>query len=120
MKNQQDPVAMEDHEYPDWLWGILDKKASDQDSLDGEGDLFSKSKKQRRVAAKALRKRQLLNPDSLVPKVPLYEQSIDLYAGDGTVDGANQAAAARRELTKAMRDHRRSKIKEANFLKAMG
>lgn len=56
----------------------------------------------------------------LIPKVPLYEQTIDLPAGDGTLFGAVQAAEARDELTKAMRNKRRASIKEANFLKAMG
>lgn len=61
-----------------------------------------------------------MNPELLAPKVPLYEQTIDLPAGDGSLEGAVQAAGAREELTKAMRDKRRANIKEANFLKAMG
>jgi len=79
----------------------------------------AKSKKQRQRAAKALRKQQLLNPEGLAPKVPLYEQSIDLPAGDGTVGGAMEAGEARGELVKSMRDNRRKKIKEQNFLRAM-
>jgi large subunit ribosomal protein L54 len=55
-----------------------------------------------------------------VPKVPIYEQTIDLPAGDGTLEGAVKAAEAREELTKALRNKRRAAIKEANFLKAMG
>jgi len=51
--------------------------------------------------------------------VPVYEQSIDLPSGDGTLQGAREAGEARQELTKAMRDKRRSKIKEDNFLKGM-
>ena len=61
-----------------------------------------------------------MNPDALVPKVPLYEQSVDLPGGDGSVDGAKQAGEARSGLTKAMRDKRRKAIKEDNFLRAMG
>lgn len=61
-----------------------------------------------------------MNPGMMVPKVPLYEQTIDLPASDGTLEGAVQAADARGELTKAMRNKRRATIKEANFLKAMG
>ena len=86
----------------------------------GANAAIAKSKKQRRVAAKALRKKQLLNPESLAPKVPIYEQSIDLPRGDGTVQGAKEAKEARDELTTAMRNKRRSKIKEDNFLRAMG
>jgi len=61
-----------------------------------------------------------MNPGMLVPKVPLYEQTVDLPAGDGSLAAAVQASSAREELTKAMRNKRRASIKEANFLKAMG
>jgi large subunit ribosomal protein L54 len=50
----------------------------------------------------------------------LYEQTIDLPAGDGSLEGSIKAQDAREELTKAMRNKRRATIKEANFLKAMG
>ncbi|KAI5205699.1 hypothetical protein E4T39_02801 [Aureobasidium subglaciale] len=123
IKGKNDPVALEDSEYPTWLWGILKKKGGESaGAADAsvEGDLFSKSKKQRRVAAKALRKQQLLNPGALAPKVPLHEQTIDLPAGDGSLNGAIEAMEARDALTKSMRKNRRAKIKEANFLKAMG
>lgn len=82
--------------------------------------MIAKSKKQRRVAAKRLRKEQAMNPEMMIPKVPIYEQTIDLPVGDGSLAGAVQAADARAELTKAMRNKRRATIKEANFLKAMG
>ena len=55
----------------------------------------------------------------LTPKVPIYEQSIDLPAGDGTVQGAVNAVKAREDLRKAMRVKRRTTIKEGNFLKSM-
>ncbi|KAI4851090.1 hypothetical protein E4T45_05225 [Aureobasidium sp. EXF-8846] len=122
IKGKNDPVALEDGEYPSWLWGILKKKAGESatDAGSVEGDLFSKSKKQRRVAAKALRKQQMTNPEALAPKIPLHEQTIDLPAGDGSLQGAIEAMEARDALTKSMRKNRRAKIKEANFLKAMG
>ncbi|PIB00627.1 hypothetical protein CB0940_01741 [Cercospora beticola] len=121
MKNKQDPVALEDHEYPSWLWTALHDKGDTPGGQpkDAEGDLFSKSKKQRRIAAKALRKQQLLDPEALAPKVPLYEQSIDLPGADGTLEGNKEAYRAQEELTKAMREKRRSKIKEDNFLREM-
>jgi large subunit ribosomal protein L54 len=81
--------------------------------------IFIAKSKTKRLKAKKARKQALLNPESMVPKVPLHEQSIDLPAGDGTVEGALDAAKARHELTKAMRGKRRASIKEANFLKAM-
>ncbi|KAF2204197.1 hypothetical protein GQ43DRAFT_438185 [Delitschia confertaspora ATCC 74209] len=118
LKNKSDPIAMEDHEYPSWLWDILKRQEKSADSAK-EGDLFSKSKKQRRIAAKRLRKEQAANPESFMPKIPIYEQTVDLPAGDGSVEGAFKAAEAREELHKAMRVKRRAAIKEANFLQSM-
>ncbi|KAI9676551.1 MAG: hypothetical protein M1817_000710 [Caeruleum heppii] len=132
MKNKTDPVAMEESEYPGWLWGCLDagpgKKGGSGDGKGGEeeGDLFSKSKNQRRLAAKRLRKEALLD-SSLDPnaahasrKIPLEEQSIDLPSNaSGTVGGALEALQHREKLRKAMRGKRRGGIKEANFLRGM-
>ncbi|KAF1951943.1 hypothetical protein CC80DRAFT_480409 [Byssothecium circinans] len=119
LKDKSDPVAMADDEYPEWLWTILDRQEKKGEGA-GAGDLFSKSKKQRRLAAKRLRKEQLANPELLVPKVPVYEQTVDLPASDGSLEGAVKAIEARDGLTKAMRGKRRADIKEKNFLKAMG
>lgn len=80
----------------------------------------AKSKKQRQRTAKALRKRAAQNPEALAPKVPLYEQSVDLPGGDGSLQGSKEAGDARGGLTKALRDKRRKAIKEDNFLRAMG
>ena len=46
LKNQEPPVAKEDNEYPNWLWGLLDDKKSGSKGGEeggGEGDLFCKS-----------------------------------------------------------------------------
>lgn len=111
---------MEDSAYPSWLWGVLDsKKKESTANSEGDGDLFSKSKKQRRIAAKALRKQHMLHPEMLQKKIPLYEQSVDLPRGDGSLEGAREALRGREELTRSMRVARRKGIKEANFLKAM-
>lgn len=124
LKGKQDPIALEDHEYPPWLWTVLEQSAASKDSKAGadEGDLFSKSKKQRRAAAKALRKQQLLNPESLAPKIPLHEQTIDLPSGgkNSSFESNLDASSARSQLTKSMRTQRRAKIKEANFLTSVG
>lgn len=41
LKNKQDPIAMEDHEYPAWLWTVLaDKSDADGNEASAEGDLF--------------------------------------------------------------------------------
>ncbi|PNS18540.1 54S ribosomal protein L37, mitochondrial [Sphaceloma murrayae] len=129
LKGKTDPLAMEDKEYPPWLWTLLvDSKREGAEVAQGEGDLYAKSAKQRRKAAKALRKKEMAmaaSGKSLAPAVPLEEQSIDLPAGDSlgasprAVEVNLQASAVRQDVTKALRKKRRAKIKEMNFLKGM-
>ncbi|CZR65907.1 related to mitochondrial ribosomal protein L37p [Phialocephala subalpina] len=125
MKGKDDPVALKEEEYPEWLWRCLDVKKADDGEGGVEGDEFSKSKKLRRKAAKRQRKLEaarLASGDmsSLEPKIPLTQQSIDLPANEeGTIKGALEAGDKREELREAMRRERRSKIKESNFLKGM-
>lgn len=78
--------------------------------------LPAKSKKQRRIASKAARARSGNASQSIA--VPLHEQSIDLPAGSGE-EQTREAQDARDNLTKSMRNARRKKIKEANFLRGM-
>ncbi|RYO88328.1 hypothetical protein DL766_008503 [Monosporascus sp. MC13-8B] len=125
-KNKADPVAMADDAYPEWLWRCLDvQKRADEQDADDAGDEFSKSKKQRRLAAKrqrALEARLLAegNLEALAPKIPLQQQSVNLPANEaGTVEGAVAAAAVREELRRAMRRERKAKIKESNYLRSM-
>lgn len=40
-KNKTDPVAMEDSEYPAWLWNVLKSEAGNEE--DAVGDLFCRS-----------------------------------------------------------------------------
>ena len=42
LKNQQDPVAMADEEYPDWLWTVLEKQEMKGEAA-AAGDLFCMS-----------------------------------------------------------------------------
>lgn len=42
MKNKPEVFALEDHEYPDWLWGLLDE-AKARSKADGSAHLSSKS-----------------------------------------------------------------------------
>jgi large subunit ribosomal protein L54 len=115
IKGKTDPVAMEDHEYPEWLWAVLKPKEKDGDEA-VDADLYSKSKNKRTKAKKALKAK---GAQEVTLKIPLYEQTIDLPSGDGTEAGNLEAARARQELTKAMREKRRATIKEANFLRTM-
>lgn len=125
-KNRTDPVALADDAYPAWLWKCLEvQKKADEEADDDAGDEFSKSKKQRRLAAKRQRtmEARLLaegNLEALAPKIPLQHQSINLPANEeGTTVGAVAAQQAREDLRKAMRKERRAKIKESNYLKSM-
>ncbi|KAI3329826.1 mitochondrial ribosomal protein L37-domain-containing protein [Ustulina deusta] len=125
-KNQTDPVALADDEYPEWLWTCLDvQKKADEGEADDAGDEFSKSKKQRRLAAKRQRALELRliaegNIEALAPKIPLQQQTVNLAANEeGTTEGAVAATAAREELRRAMRRERKAKIKESNYLKSM-
>ncbi|MCJ1414855.1 hypothetical protein MMC32_001184 [Xylographa parallela] len=119
-KGKDPPLAKEVHEYPSWLWGLLNKANEGKNEAgDDLGDSYSKSKKERRKAARAALKAANANPESLIPKVPIEQQSIDLPAGDGTLAGALEAVQAREEIRGALRIGRRKKIKEGNFLKAM-
>ncbi|KAI4191019.1 MAG: hypothetical protein L6R41_000408 [Letrouitia leprolyta] len=131
LKNREPPVAKEDHEYPDWLWGILDQgkfgtKGAEEGG--GEGDLFSKSAKQRRIAARAARRSASTTSTVEVqaPPVPLHEQSIDLpsapqnrFGREVDMEAAVKAREAREELTASLRAKRRKSIKEDNFLRSM-
>jgi large subunit ribosomal protein L54 len=40
IKGRDDPVALEDEEYPEWLWHCLDMKTKDSDEEGAVGDLF--------------------------------------------------------------------------------
>ncbi|OAA59334.1 ribosomal protein L37 [Cordyceps fumosorosea ARSEF 2679] len=125
-KGGSDPVAMKDEAYPEWLWSCLDvtKKRTEGDE-DAAGDEFSKSKKQRRLAAKRQKalEAELLasgNLEALQPKIPIQQQSINLQGEEnGTVADNLAAAEKRQELKLAMRKERKAKIKETNYLKSM-
>ncbi|KAK3172641.1 hypothetical protein OEA41_005965 [Lepraria neglecta] len=119
IKAQEAPLAKEDKDYPEWLWGLLKSGEKDGDADGAVGDAFAKSKKQRRLASKAARALKTgSNGANHVVKVPLEEQSIDLPAGIGPYE-TMEAQEAREELNGAMRKARRRRIKEANFLRGM-
>ncbi|OHF01299.1 hypothetical protein CORC01_03332 [Colletotrichum orchidophilum] len=126
LKNKTDPIALPDEEYPDWLWTILEsKKEAIESTEDLSAEMFSKSKKQRKAAAKrqkALEAKVLASGDveALAPKVPLPQQSINLPGEKGgDIEHNLEAATKRDELRKAMRKERKAKIKESNYLKSM-
>ncbi|QPC66737.1 hypothetical protein HYE67_008968 [Fusarium culmorum] len=125
-KAGQDPVAKHDDEYPEWLWSCLDVKKKDADAADADaGDEFSKSKKQRKLAAKRQKAHEakLLaegNLEALAPKIPIQHQSVNILGEENQgVEHNVEAAQKREELKRAMRKERKAKIKETNYLKSM-
>ncbi|KZL70139.1 ribosomal protein subunit L37, partial [Colletotrichum tofieldiae] len=125
-KGRTDPVALRDEEYPEWLWTVLESKKETVESTDDlAAEMFSKSKKQRKAAAKrqkAIEAKLVASGDveALAPKVPLPQQSINLPGEKGgDVEHNLHAATKRDELRKAMRKERKAKIKESNYLKSM-
>ncbi|KAL2374237.1 hypothetical protein RJ035_000189 [Blastomyces gilchristii] len=122
IKNKPDVFAMEDHEYPDWLWGLLDE-AKAKTNADGKADLAAMNKKQRirherKMAALAA---------SQPRKIPLHEQAIDITPADAVpqeqspefLEAAASSISARTQITRSAREARRKSIKEANFLRGM-
>ncbi|KAL9054956.1 MAG: hypothetical protein Q9162_003811 [Coniocarpon cinnabarinum] len=110
MKNGSDPIALEDHEYPDWLWTLLDEPKSTEAAADTKDPrLFAKSARSRRAANKRARKAAMEKGEGEELQVPIYEQSVDLEGGE----------EERRELSRRMREKRRQGIKERNFLSSM-
>jgi large subunit ribosomal protein L54 len=42
LKNAQDPVALEDEQYPEWLWSALERQGEREKGESVEGDLFGR------------------------------------------------------------------------------
>ncbi|KAL3306370.1 ribosomal protein subunit l37 [Colletotrichum asianum] len=125
-KGKTDPVALPDEDYPDWLWTCLETKKETTESADDlAAEMFSKSKKQRKLAAKrqkAIEAKLLASGDTeaLAPKIPMPQQSVNLPGEKGKDVTHNlQALEKREDLRKAMRKERKAKIKETNYLKSM-
>ncbi|KIW86626.1 uncharacterized protein Z519_12751 [Cladophialophora bantiana CBS 173.52] len=103
-------LALEDDEYPEWLWGLLDQTRLGND---GEKvDLSAMTKKQR---IRYEKKQERLLKD-LPKEIPVHEQSKDLT---GPGDDALTSLQRRQEITKNARAARRRSIRENNFLKSM-
>ena len=104
-KNKQDPVAREEHEYPAWLWTVLDEMKWRSTESEDVGDLYcvipskrekivslnvftpfmltvtfliaAKSQKERRIAARHAAKLAEQGA-SKEEKIPILEQTVDL------------------------------------------
>ncbi|KAI9656952.1 MAG: hypothetical protein M1831_004500 [Alyxoria varia] len=109
-KGKEDPVAMEDHEYPDWLWTCLESRRVD-DEMNADDATQKSTKKSKKSKSHAQAHATLQAQQN---RVPLHEQSLDLPSDD-----PQEAENARRKLNKSMREARRKGIKEGNYLKGM-
>ncbi|EFR02186.1 hypothetical protein MGYG_05189 [Nannizzia gypsea CBS 118893] len=126
-KNKQDPIALEDHEYPDWLWTLLDKSAKKSEAGAGSVDVSTMNKKARRKHEKKM----AALAASLPRTIPVHEQATDITpaeynaataTGEAPADHievATAGLATRSEITKSARNARRKAIKESNFLRGL-
>ncbi|QKX57471.1 uncharacterized protein TRUGW13939_04585 [Talaromyces rugulosus] len=123
IKNKPDIVALEDHEYPEWLWKLLDNK-SNNNKKDGGVDVSSLNKKLRKKHDKKMAALAASRPR----KIPVHEQAVDITPAnynssqDGPRDVVAEAAdslAKRETITKSAREARRKGIRESNFLRGL-
>ncbi|OJD22081.1 hypothetical protein ACJ73_06574 [Blastomyces percursus] len=122
IKNKPDVFAMEDHEYPDWLWGLLDE-AKTKTNADGKADVAAMNKKQRIRQERKMAALAASQPR----KIPLHEQAIDITPADTIpqeqspefLEAVASSISTRTQITKSAREARRKSIKEANYLRGM-
>jgi large subunit ribosomal protein L54 len=142
MKNKPEIFALEDSEYPDWLWTLLDDSKKQSTAETGGVDPSSKRISYglqfrhfltpltalNRKLRKRHEKKMAALAASLPRKIPLHEQSIDITpapynrADAGPKDPLAEAAASLEkmsEITKSARDARRKGIRESNFLRGL-
>ncbi|RAK78718.1 mitochondrial 54S ribosomal protein mL54 [Aspergillus fijiensis CBS 313.89] len=122
-KNKPDLLALEDSEYPDWLWGLLDENKKGKTEQGGV-DPSTLNKKQR----KRYEKKMAARAANLPPVIPIHEQANDItpaaYNRDqaeaqDTLVIAAESLEKRTEITRSARDARRKGIREANFLRGL-
>jgi len=124
MKNKPDVVALEDSDYPHWLWGLLDGSEKQSNSGSGGVDVSKMHKKERKRHEKKMAQLAKLQPR----KIPLHEQSIDITSApynslegetNGDIIQAVESLGQRSKITKSARAARRKSIKESNFLRGL-
>ncbi|KAF3481950.1 uncharacterized protein GIQ15_04709 [Arthroderma uncinatum] len=125
-KNKQDPIAMEDHEYPDWLWTLLDSPG--KKAAAGSVDVASMNKKARKkhdkkMAALAAGKPRPIPAHEQATDITPASYNIDPSAGEAqaadNIEAATSGLAVREEITKSARNARKKAIKESNFLRGL-
>ncbi|KAJ9271511.1 hypothetical protein DTO212C5_2303 [Paecilomyces variotii] len=123
-KNKPDLFALDDSEYPEWLWTLLDDKKNQSKTDMGGVDVSTLNKKQR----KRHEKKMAALAASLPRKIPVHEQATDITPApynrtDGSqrdiIAEAAESLEKRSEITKSARAARRKGIREANFLRGL-
>lgn len=104
-------IALEDHEYPAWLWTLIADPNAPK-AVTGGVDLSGMTKKTRAKYERKMAKLQV----GLEKPVPVHEQAKDLTVKG---EGAEVHMERQKELTGSMRQARRKGIREANFLRSM-
>ncbi|GIJ87431.1 hypothetical protein Asppvi_006337 [Aspergillus pseudoviridinutans] len=119
-KNKPDVFALEDSEYPEWLWTLLEDGSKAK--KEGGVDPSTLNKKQR----KRYEKKMAARAATLPPQIPVHHHANDITPAEYNREGAEDlfALAAesiekRTEITKSARDARRKAIREANFLRGL-
>ncbi|PYI01128.1 hypothetical protein BO78DRAFT_433889 [Aspergillus sclerotiicarbonarius CBS 121057] len=122
-KNKPDVVALEDSEYPEWLWSLLEDSKGSKTAKGGV-DPSTLNKKQR----KRYEKKMAARAANLPPQIPVHHHATDItpaaYNNDSAVPEDVLVAAAesiekRTEITRSARDARRKAIREDNFLRGL-
>ncbi|KKK15359.1 hypothetical protein P175DRAFT_097569 [Aspergillus ochraceoroseus IBT 24754] len=121
-KNKPDVLALEDSEYPEWLWSLLDD--SKKEAKKGGVDPSTLNKKQR----KRYEKKMAARAATLPPQIPVHHHATDITPAaynrgegaprDSLLDAA-ESLEKRGEITKSAREARRKAIREANFLRGL-
>lgn len=118
IKKLTDPIALPDEDYPQWLWKCLEDRrpqlsSTPQISAEDAADLYSKSKKRRKIAQKRIAAKEAAG--GTVLDVPADHRTEDM-----PWETYEESAEARLEAKKASRARRRAAIKEKNFLGQLG
>ncbi|KAJ5555295.1 hypothetical protein N7535_007734 [Penicillium sp. DV-2018c] len=122
-KNKPDVFAKEDHEYPEWLWGLLGDASKEAKTKQGGVDPSTLNKKQRKRYEKKLAART----GPLAAKVPAHHNAFDITPApynreEPSVDAMSDATSGfeqRSEIIRSAREARRKAIKESNFLRGL-
>ncbi|PWY92698.1 hypothetical protein BO70DRAFT_357836 [Aspergillus heteromorphus CBS 117.55] len=121
-KNKPEVLALEDSEYPEWLWSLLDDTKGKTER--GGVDPNTLNKKQR----KRYDKKMAARAATLPPMIPVHHHATDITpasynrteaAPEDPLQAASESIEKRTEITRSARKERRKAIREDNFLRGL-